>query len=187
MQPNERAWRERCLRSAVLSGDERAWQTWYDESFDALNAYVNWRCAGLGDLADEVVQDTWLTAVRRIRTFDPDQGSFLNWLRGIAAMVLRNHWRRRGRSPTSLNGRCLATDPLATALDQREQAERVARALSVLPERYEAVLRAKYLDGHSMAQIAAAGNETIKAVESLLSRARQAFRQAYLSQEEPHD
>jgi RNA polymerase sigma-70 factor, ECF subfamily len=87
----------------------------------------------------------------------------------------------------SLNGDCLVSDPLETVIDQRDQAERVARALSALPDRYEAVLRAKYLEEQSMAQIAAACNETPKAVESLLTRARQAFRKAYLSQEESHD
>src|SRR5258708_6522684 len=117
MQPSERAWRERSLRSAVLSGDEQAWQTWYDESFEGLYAYVSWRCAGLRDLADEVVQETWLTAVRRIRSFDPEQGSFANWLRGIAAHVLRNQWRRRDRPVQSLNGDRPITDPLEAVLD----------------------------------------------------------------------
>ena len=41
--------------------------------------------------------------------------------------------------------------------------------LSQLPERYEAVLRAKYLDGQSVAAVAEAWNETPKAVESLLT------------------
>ena len=45
------------------------------------------------------------------------------------------------------------------------------------------MLRAKYLDGRSVADIAAAGGETPKAVESLLTRARQAFRDAYGSED----
>ncbi|HJT76533.1 MAG TPA: sigma factor, partial [Gemmataceae bacterium] len=87
MQSGDRVGRERILRRAVLAGDERAWQTWYDECFDGLYAYVAWRCAGLRDLADEVVQETWLTAVRRVRAFDPDRGPFAGWLCGIAANV----------------------------------------------------------------------------------------------------
>ena len=67
----------------------------------------------------------------------------------------------------------------------RERAERVAVALAELPPRYEAVLRAKYLDGRSVQQIAEAGGETPKAVESLLGRAREAFRDMYLHQEPP--
>ncbi len=51
--------------------------------------------------------------------------------------------------------------------------------MNAYPERYEAVLRAKYLDQQSVAAIAETWNETPKAVESLLTRAREAFRQAY--------
>jgi RNA polymerase sigma-70 factor (ECF subfamily) len=60
-----------------------------------------------------------------------------------------------------------------------DTAERIARALAELPERYEAVLRAKYLDQHAVVDIATAWSETPKAIESLLSRARQAFREIY--------
>jgi DNA-directed RNA polymerase specialized sigma24 family protein len=41
------------------------------------------------------------------------------------------------------------------------------------------VLQAKYLDGRSVADIAAEWGESLKAVESLLTRARQAFRELY--------
>ena len=174
----DRVWRERGLREAVLAGDERAWRTWYDESFAALDSYVAWRCGGLRDLADEALQETWLVAVRRVRDFEPERASFLAWLRGIAAGVVRNRLRRRARDHTivSLNGD-VASSPLRT--DEREQKERIASALAKLPEHYEAVLRAKYLDGKSMAEIAAEQNDSPKAVESLLSRAREAFRQTY--------
>jgi RNA polymerase sigma-70 factor (ECF subfamily) len=175
MNSSDRVWRERGLRSAVLAGDERAWRLWYDESFDALTAA--WRCAGLRDLTEEVVQETWLTAVRRIRSFDPERGSFAGWLRGIAANILRNHLRaenRRAGCIKSLNGQ-----PTPARSGEPDLAERVAKALTSLPERYESVLRAKYLDQQSVAQIAELWNETPKTVESLLTRARQAFREAY--------
>jgi RNA polymerase sigma-70 factor (ECF subfamily) len=168
----ERVWRERGLRAAVLAGDERAWQTWYDGSFVALDAYAVWRCGGLRDLADDVLQETWLTAVRRVRQFDPARGSFVSWLCGIAANVARNQVRRRKiRSMPSLNG--------DTAARSNHQGQRVAHALAGLPEHYERVLRQKYLDRQSVAEIAAEWSDTEKAIESLLTRARAAFREAY--------
>lgn len=182
MSPSDRVWRERSLRSAVLAGDERAWQTWYDESFAGLAAYVSWRCAGRRDLADDIVQETWLTAVRRIRCFEPEHGSFADWLRGIAANLLRNHFRKRNRAGKLrhfLNGQERALPAGEAADERRDLAEQIARALTALPERYEAVLRAKYLEQQSVAAIATAWHETPKAVESLLTRARQAFRDAY--------
>lgn len=186
MHPSDRVRRERGLRGAVLAGDERAWRDWYEEHFADLYAYVLWRCAGLRDHADEVAQETWLTAVRRIRSFDPARGAFGGWLRGIAAHLLRNHFRREARRAARrqpLDGLDAPAPAADAESEHRERAARVARALVALPERYEAVLRAKYLDGLSVAQIAAANGETPKTVESLLSRARLAFREFYLEME----
>jgi len=185
MHSGDRVWRERGLRDAVLAGDERAWRTLYDESFAGLYAYVLWRCAGLRDRADEAAQETWLTAVRRIGRFNPETGGFAGWLRGIAANVLRNQIRRdrlrrmSGRLPD-------LADDSGRLRDPARQAERIAIALSALPDRYEAVLRAKYLEGRSVADIALEVGETSKAIESLLSRARQAFRDAYGTEEDAH-
>ena len=41
-----------------------------------------------------MVQETWLVAVRRVADFDPAQGNFDAWLKGIAANVLKNQRRR---------------------------------------------------------------------------------------------
>ena len=60
-----------------------------------------------------------------------------------------------------------------------DKAERVAAALAALPDHYEAVLRLKYLDQLTVDAIAARRGDSPKAVESLLSRARQAFREIY--------
>ncbi len=133
-----------------------------------------------------MVQETWLIAVRRVRDFDADQGSFVNWLSGIAANVLRNSLRRRQRQQRhsqTLNGSADRAAHTPAESDQEERAEHIAQVLAGLPEHYERVLRAKYLDQHSVAEIAAAWTETPKAVESMLTRARQAFREAYQSLE----
>src|SRR5262245_17026523 len=90
-------WCERAIRDAVLSGDAAAWRTWYAEYFDRLARYARWRCGGLADLADDVTQEAWLTAVRRLRSFDPDRGSFFDWLCGIAANAARSALRARRR------------------------------------------------------------------------------------------
>ena len=177
MPASERALREQNLRELVLRGDVRAWQTLYDSVFAEVLAYVQWRCAGLQDLVEDITQETWLVAVRRIRTFDPIQGPFAKWLCGIAANLLRNHFRaRQAVTNQALPERIAAAD---ADIERRERFDRCARALAELPERYEAVLRAKYLDQRSVAEIALAWGESLKAIESLLSRARQAFRTAY--------
>ncbi len=188
MDPSDRVRREQWLRGAVLAGDEDAWRTWYDESFDDLDRYVRWRCGGRRDWADEIVQETWLAAVQRVRKFDPRQGGFLAWLRGIAANLLRNDIRKRRRRPKIERP---ADDEIedrdaGSQEENRRRANRIAAALDGLSEREETVLRAKYLDGLSVAEIASAQGETPKAVESLLSRARLAFRNVYREQGDEH-
>jgi len=173
MPPDERVRQAEKIRRAVLAGDQAAWRALYDSAYARLWAYVAWRCAGMRDLAEEISQETWLVAVRRIADYDPRRGSFLAWLRGIAGKALQHHLRSR-RKVQPLDGKDLPERP-----QDMDNAEQIARTLAELPERYEAVLRSKYLDADSVEQIAAAWNTTPKAIESLLTRARQAFRDVY--------
>ena len=170
-------WRERAIRDAVLGGDAAAWRAWYDEHFARLAAYVNWRCGGLADLADDVLQETWLVAVRRLRSFDPARGPFAAWLGGIAANAVRNALRSRQRYRRRVHPLHAAAEPAVPT--PTENAERVAAALAAINPLYEVVLRAKYLDRQNVDEMAASLGETSKAIESRLTRARQAFREVY--------
>jgi RNA polymerase sigma-70 factor (ECF subfamily) len=167
---------EAALRRAVLAGDRRAWQALYDAAFDGLFAYVQWRCGGVRAWTDDLVQETWLVAVRRIKDFRPERARFLSWLRGIAAHLLHKHFRDMRRYPAPYEG---IQEVASVAARHDAAAERIAQALAELPPHYEAVLRAKYVDRRTMNDMATEGRTTVKAVESLLSRAREALRDAY--------
>ena len=179
MSGDAEAWRERGLRDAVLAGDTAAWGRWLAEHFPAVAAYVRWRCGGAADLADDVLQETWLTAARRLAAFDPDRARFAAWVCGVAANVVRNHLRARARRRHRSRPLAAVPEPASADPPPDDRAERVAAALAALPDRCERVLRAKYLDRRTVAEIAAEWGETEKAVESLLARARQAFRDAF--------
>ncbi|HEV3006021.1 MAG TPA: sigma-70 family RNA polymerase sigma factor, partial [Pirellulales bacterium] len=97
MEPDHLDWEEHALREAVLAGREAAWRALYERSFDSVYAFVYHRVGRQAHRADEVVQETWLVAVRRIAAFDPSHGSFESWLKGIAENVLKNHRRRWSR------------------------------------------------------------------------------------------
>lgn len=177
---SEDAWCERTIRDAVLTGDAEAWRRWYDAHYDRLAGYVRWRCGGLLDLTDDVLQETWLVAVRRLGNFDPAKGAFFDWLCGIASNAARSAVRARCRRKVRARSLVPADDRAAPDDGEaRDKAECVAAALAALPDHYEAVLRLKYLDRLTVDAVAASRGESPKAVESLLSRARQAFREAY--------
>lgn len=164
---------EAALKAAVLRGDETAWRALYRRGFAPLWAYARARSEG-ADAAEEVVQECWMIAVRRIGRFDPERGPFEAWLKGIAANVLRNRARGRREPPRELT----PGGPEARPSDA-DLRERIGRAMTVLPSAWQDVLHAKYRHGLGVAEIAARTGRTAKAVESLLSRARAAFRQAF--------
>ncbi len=174
---NHHQWKERGLRDAVLRGDNGAWRVFYDQCFDSLYAFIDFRTGHRRDRTEEVVQDSWMVAVRRIDTFDPARASFENWMRGIAANVIRNHrhaWKRlEGLEPVEAVSKDAGPGP------RIELAEQIGLALTVLPARYRSVLQAKYEEKRSVIEIAQRWKESPKAVESLLTRARSAFREAF--------
>lgn len=178
---------EPALRQAALAGDAAAWRALFESAFAAVAAYARWRCGGLADLADDAVQETWLTAARKLRAFDPARNHFAGWVCGIAANVCRNLVRGRLRAVKRVRPLVTVPEPVAATGSSDHDPEAVAHALAELPDRYEVALRMKYLDGRTVAEMARQLGETEKAVESLLTRARQAFRESYERRAKSHE
>ncbi len=178
---------EHALRSAVLSGDERAWAALYDRAFDGVYAYVAARLRRDPERVAETLQDAWLVAVRRIADFDPDRAPFGAWMCGVADRVLKNRVRKDvRRSRHEISATDAGADPAATPApspENRDRIERAAVAIACLRPAYGAVLKAKYRDGLSVAEIAVREGRSPKAAESLLGRAREAFRRLFLAEE----
>ena len=77
------------------------------------------------------------------------------------------------------NAKDAALDLLRSSFEETRQM--VSATMSQLPEKYRAALEAKYLKGNSVRDIAATTGQSEKAMESLLTRAREAFRETFLS------
>lgn len=102
------------------------------------------------EAALDVLQDSFITAYRRLRDLD-DPARFGPWVCGIARnrakQVRRDHWRRESREvpmPESM--------PVPGHLD--EGIERVREALSVLTELQADVVALFYMEGYSIAECA---------------------------------
>ncbi len=175
---------EQALRKRILAGDASAWQELYQSSFHGLWRGLAARHAWWArDQLEEVVQESWLIAIRRIAQFDPNRAPFRKWLRGIAENVLRNHKRRRWLEVSqrqSLQAIEFYESPaLAAGTAVGELRELLALSWGELPEHYRQALGDKYVEEMSVQEMAARRSVSPKAVESLLSRARDAFRTVY--------
>jgi RNA polymerase sigma-70 factor, ECF subfamily len=167
---------EALLRRAVLRGDEDAWRALYDRNFGWLYHYALFRARGDAHAAEDLVQETWEVAVRRMARFDPGRAPFRAWLKGIADHRARNRARREARVDVVA---APDADGAGHVDPQPESRELLAVAMAGLPDRYRQLLLSRYRDNCSVDEIAAAERVTYKAAESLLSRARAAFRRAY--------
>jgi RNA polymerase sigma-70 factor (ECF subfamily) len=185
--------RARDVVRGLREGRTDAWRTLYDAFAERVwRGVARLLGASSADVAD-VVQETMLAAARSARTFDGARGSLWVWLWGIARMQVALHFRKQqrhdrlkkaGKWLAASNGRLArwldGTDASPSdLLEASELATLVRTTLADLPDDYEALLTAKYLDADSVEQIAGRERTTETAVRSKLARAREAFRQAF--------
>jgi RNA polymerase sigma-70 factor (ECF subfamily) len=174
-----------CLIRALKQGDRWAWNAAVDRHLGEVYGFVYHLAGGDRVVAEDLNQETWLEATDSIGQCDAARGSFRNWLFGIARRRVALYYRRRGLAgtPTPFDDRFeeaadLGEDSLLPedALEQVEQASVVRAAMLILPEDRRKALVWKYVEGLSVATIAGRMERTAKAVESLLTRAREQLR-----------
>jgi RNA polymerase sigma-70 factor (ECF subfamily) len=187
----DKAWRKR-----AIDGDPAAIADLVEEMLPPLYHFCLYRLGKDVHRTEEVVQETLARALRQLEQYEPERsgGNVFPWLTGLArneiSRVLNRErhqvsldelWGRMDRELLSLFER-LEAEPLADDLLVREETrELVNMAMSQLPPSYREALQAKYLEGASVRDMADQARTTEKAVESLLSRARQAFRATFLT------
>ncbi len=140
------------------------------------------RMLGSPEAAEDVAQETFIRAYRRLETFRG--GKFDSWLLTIAANLSRDELRRRGRRPqTSLDA--ARDDPGRADLDPPDRGEtpgdaaergdlrRVLQdALLELPEDWRTIVILSDVEGLAYQEIVDATGLALGTVKSRLSRAR---------------
>lgn len=178
------------LARRVVAGQESAAEEFFAEYFSRLYRFACARLGGNDDAAEDVVQATLIRAVRKLHTYRGEAALF-TWLctlcrREIGAW-LRQHHRagvttivddhpdvRRAADAVA----ALAANPEREA-SQQEISRLVQITLDQLPARYGQVLEWKYIQGLAVDEIAGRLGVGYKAAESLLTRARTAFRDGF--------
>ena len=171
---------EAILHQAILRGNEGAWNVLFQRHFGLLYRYVYVRSGKNREMTEDIVQECWLVAVRRIGSFEPERAPFQAWLQGIARNALLNHRRRRRRHEMERNtARGAEHGTPRPQTEKIDTAELVSLALTSLSPAYQEAIATKYGEGLTVAEMAARSGKSPKAVESLMSRARAAFRREY--------
>jgi len=173
----------------LVKMDSRAWRTFCYEYAPTLVSYAKIRFGCSSESAEEIAQRTFVRSVRSIRRFDPGRGTLGDWLRGICRNEARTLFSKDGREiPLSqiaagdlkALGRIDDVPLPDEMMAKREVQGLVNETVLGLYSRYRDVLVRKYLKGEPVATIASEWGQSEKAVESLLSRSREAFKTAFL-------
>ncbi|MBL8859895.1 MAG: sigma-70 family RNA polymerase sigma factor [Planctomycetes bacterium] len=178
------------LKLRLANGDRAAVDALLTEHLAPLYAFVHFRVGGDRAPAEDIVQETFLIAVRDLARFD-GRASFHAWLCGIARNTLRAE--RRKFRPVPLADALSGADPDIDAilmdvareplpdevLERAETRDLVGATLSSLPPEYQRALTGKYVDGLSTAALAAREQKSAKAAESTLTRARNSFARVF--------
>jgi RNA polymerase sigma factor (sigma-70 family) len=174
------------LINRLRRGDATAARDLVEAYGDRLFAHARARLGGSPAVAEEVVQETLLTAVDQIDAFDVRRGEFFTWLCLLARNPIRAARRREGRAETNgqasadLARRFTAEALPADRLEAAEMKAKVGLVLATLSEHDRALLTARYVDGRSVGEMAAGNGKSKGAVKQALARARTAFRDAFL-------
>lgn len=183
---------DRALVERVLAGDETAFEEFFDLYFPRLYRFALSRLGGNEDAAEEIVQRVLIRALDRLDTYK-GEAALLTWLCTFCRREI-GRWRDeegRAREVSLFDDRpgiraaldvlaAVESDDPESRLRRREVSNIVQLTLDHLPGRYGDVLEWKYIQGLSVDEIAARLGVGYKAAESLLTRARAAFREGFL-------
>jgi len=173
----------------MLAGDERAFEAFFNAYFPRVYRFALPRLDGDVDATREVVQAALGKAIRKLGSFRGESGLF-TWV----CQICRNEIVDRIRSERRMRHVVLIDDQpeLRAAVESieapdefdlvksygRDEAARLVRVvLDRLPDGYGDALEWKYIEGESVEAIGERLGIGTIAAQSLLARARRAFRE----------
>ena len=180
---------DRELVRRMLGGDEGAFDEFFADYFPRLFRFALLRLRD-PDAAEDLVQTSIIAAMRHLGSWR-GEASLFTWLCTICRREIAAWQKRTSRrvlvsieddDPSlraALDSIGAAADAPDARLARADTGRTVQLALDHLPPRYSRALEWKYLEELSVDDIAGRLQCTPKAAESLLTRARAAFRDAF--------
>jgi RNA polymerase sigma-70 factor (ECF subfamily) len=185
---------ERDLITRMRRGEQRAFDQFFDAYAERLGSFAARRSALDAAAIEDVVQMSMINAMRSLHSFR-GESSLFTWLCQICRNQLADARRKAARQPPMQSLEQLSEEkPLAKVVqltDFRDPLDECAadddrsavrRALNQLPTHYARILELRFGDELTVPEISRVLQVSESAAESLLVRARQAFRAQWLRQ-----
>jgi RNA polymerase sigma-70 factor (ECF subfamily) len=167
------------------NGDRTAMAELYDRYFDRVYSLVFNQVDRNRDVAEDIVQETFLAALKSAKGFR-GRSSAYTWLCSIAYHKVADHYRRQSRerkrmvSGVDVDTVDVSENPGTqpqpdSLIESAETRQVVNEALAKLPWDYRQVLILKYVEELSVQEISQIMDRSPKSIEGLLTRSRKAL------------
>jgi RNA polymerase sigma-70 factor (ECF subfamily) len=165
------------LVDKLKRGDPDAVEEMYNANINLVYSLVYNQVDKNRDAAQEIVQETFIAAIRAIKYFQV-RSSISTWLCSIANRKVADFYRRKKREDEHRISQGVDPEKTGDLADEgpADYAMDIRQALSNLPLNYRQVIILKYIEGFSVADISGIMGKTEKSIEGLLSRARKELR-----------
>jgi len=174
------------LVARLRQGDTTALEQLYRQYVDRVYSVVFHQVGQNKSVAEDIVQETFLSALRSIGKFR-GKSKLYTWLYSIAYHKVADFYRRQGRQARHSEHhsgadaaeleRIKDSEPLASSkIESEEDRQVIEQALLSLPLDYQQVLMLKYAEQMPVAEISLIMRRSPKSVEGLLTRARKELR-----------
>jgi RNA polymerase sigma-70 factor (ECF subfamily) len=151
---------------SALSMSEEAFRAFYESTAQPLRAYLARTC-GHPQLADDLLQESYLRLLRSALPPDAESAHRRNYLYRIATNLVHDHFRKQDREVE------LSTDVPSPARITADTERDVQRALNCLEPRDRSLLWLAYVEQSSHREIASATGLKESSIRPMLYRARQ--------------
>jgi len=177
---------DRALVARMSAGEQSAFDEFFNANAPRLVAFLARRSSLDPSSLEDVVQCALIKAVRNLASYR-GEAALLTWLTEICRHELADVHRKAARRPAHVSLDAVGVNAVlelripehqepVSELQLASQQAQVTRVLDALPQRYGRALEAKYGDEMSVEEMAREFGLTTIATQSLLARAREAFR-----------
>ena len=180
---------EKELIKKIIAGNQKAIKEFYRKYQPRLLNFILQKVKRCED-AEDILQDTMISVIDSLPLFRGDS-SLYTFLCSIAGHEISDFYRKKKIKNFLFSHfpkiehivENLASQVLSPerVFEEKELKGEIIKTFMTLSEGYSKILRLKYIDGLSYGEISTKLKKSVKAVESKLARARQAFVQAWES------
>lgn len=164
------------LIAASVKGDCDAFAELYREHRGRIYALC-WRmCAGQRDLAEDLTQEAFVQAWRKLSSFRGD-AAFSTWLHRLAVNVVLGDKRRQARRLQTVSDTDQVVESVQVTYDWQGGDRDLERAIARLPERARSVLVLHTIEGYSHVEISQLTGMAEGSSKAQLHRARQLLKE----------